>query len=61
MISHEATGLVRPNGKLVAVVGLEDVVVIDTDDAILVTSLSHAQDVKRIVECLKDQGREGLT
>jgi mannose-1-phosphate guanylyltransferase len=61
VISHEATGLIRPNGKMVAVVGIDDVVVIDTDDALLVTTLSHAQDVKKIVDLLKEQGAGGLT
>jgi mannose-1-phosphate guanylyltransferase len=37
------------SGRMVAVVGLNDVVVVDTDDAVLVCARSHAQDVKRIV------------
>ena len=42
-----ASGLVVPaSGRLVAVVGLDDVVVVDTPDALLVTSRAHAQRVK---------------
>jgi len=57
-----ATGLVVPAaGKLVAVVGLDDVIIIDTPDALLVTTRAHAQDVKQIVAALKERGRADLT
>ncbi|MDT0213445.1 mannose-1-phosphate guanylyltransferase [Rothia sp. ARF10] len=58
----DSTGLVSPRGgRPVAVVGLEDVVVIDSGDAVLVTTLDRAQDVKKVVERLKEQGRTDLT
>ena len=58
----DSTGLVSPRGgRPVAVVGLEDVVVIDSGDAVLVTRLDRAQDVKMVVERLKEQGRTDLT
>ncbi|HWI42776.1 MAG TPA: mannose-1-phosphate guanylyltransferase [Nocardioides sp.] len=58
----QATGLVVPgSGRVVAVVGLDDVVVVDTPDALLVTTRAHAQDVKSIVAALKDKGRSDLT
>jgi mannose-1-phosphate guanylyltransferase len=41
--------------KLVAVIGLEDLVVVDTDDALLVCHKSRAQDVKKVVEHLRDK------
>jgi len=45
-----ADGLVVPAaGRPVAVVGLEGVVVVDTGDALLVTTVDAAQDVKRLV------------
>jgi mannose-1-phosphate guanylyltransferase len=40
----------------VAVVGLENVVVVATDDAVLVTSREHAEEVKLVVEQLKNSG-----
>ena len=56
------TGLVVPgSGRMVAVVGLEDVVVVDTPDALLVTTRSKAQEVKRIVAALQETGRSDLT
>jgi mannose-1-phosphate guanylyltransferase len=46
-----------PAGKLVAVVGLDDVVVVDTEDALLVLPKSRSQDVREIVEKLKRDKR----
>jgi len=58
----DSSGLVVPaGGRVVAVVGLEDVVVVDTPDALLVTTRARAQDVKRVVADLKESGGEGLT
>ncbi len=46
----DASGLVVPwGGRVIAVVGLDDVVVVDTGDALLVTTRARAQDVKAIV------------
>lgn len=57
----DASGIVAAaGGRRVAVVGLEDVVVIDTPDAVLVTTRSRAQDVKDVVDALKAQGRTDL-
>jgi mannose-1-phosphate guanylyltransferase len=57
----DATGVVVPaGGRRVAVVGLEDVVVVDTPDAVLVTTRARAQDVKRVVDALKEAGRSDL-
>lgn len=58
----DSSGLVVPGGdRLVAVLGLHDVVVVEADDAILVTTLARAQDVKRVVAELKESGRGNLT
>ncbi|EPX86000.1 mannose-1-phosphate guanylyltransferase [Salipiger mucosus] len=43
--------------KLVTVIGMEDLIVIDTPDALLVTNHAHAQMVKEAVTELKDQNR----
>lgn len=49
--------LVRaPEGKLVALVGVHDLVVVDTEDALLVVPRERAQDVKAIVELLRERG-----
>lgn len=44
-------------GRLVALIGQEDTVVVDTPDALLVIDRSRAQDVKRIVDELKRMKR----
>ncbi len=52
--------LVRSLGKLpkvVALVGVEDLVVVDTDDALLVMSRDRAQDVRLVVEALRASGQ----
>jgi mannose-1-phosphate guanylyltransferase len=58
----DSFGLVVPgSGRVVAVVGLDDVVVVDTPDALLVTTRARAQDVKRVVTALQEDGQAGLT
>lgn len=58
---HDASGLVVPaGGRVVALLGIEDVVVVDTGDAVLVTTLARAQEVKSIVAALKEDGHESL-
>jgi mannose-1-phosphate guanylyltransferase len=58
----DTTGVVVPaGGRTVAVVGLQDVVVVDTGDALLVTTRQRAQDVKAIVDTLKATDRTHLT
>ena len=49
------------DGRLVALLGLEDVVVVDTADAVLVAHKDKVQDVKEIVATLKLAGRSEPT
>ncbi|MFL6060806.1 MAG: sugar phosphate nucleotidyltransferase, partial [Marmoricola sp.] len=57
-----STGLVvGGTDRTVAVLGLQDVVVVDTGDALLVTTSAYAQEVKSVVEALKASGRTDLT
>jgi mannose-1-phosphate guanylyltransferase/mannose-6-phosphate isomerase len=48
---------VRSDGMLSAVVGLSDAVLVTTEDAVLALHRDYAQDVKKIVERLKADGR----
>jgi mannose-1-phosphate guanylyltransferase/mannose-6-phosphate isomerase len=48
---------VRSDGMVAAVVGLEDAVVVVTEDAVLAIHRDHAQDVKKVVDRLKAAGR----
>ncbi|MDD5363768.1 MAG: mannose-1-phosphate guanylyltransferase/mannose-6-phosphate isomerase [Gallionellaceae bacterium] len=45
--------LVRAESRLVAVLGVQDLLVVETADAVLVADRSRAQDVKKVVEHLK--------
>ena len=57
----DADGLARAeDGTAIAVVGLRDVVVVRTADAVLVTTLDHAQQVKEVPALLKRDGRTDL-
>lgn len=46
--------------RTVTLFGVEDLVVVDTDDALLVTRRDRAADVKKLIGKLKDDGREEL-
>jgi mannose-1-phosphate guanylyltransferase len=48
-----------PN-KLVALVGVQDLVVVETDDALLITTRNHSQDVGKVVKELGARGQEKL-
>jgi mannose-1-phosphate guanylyltransferase len=49
-----------PN-KTVALVGVKDLVIVETDDAILITTREGSQDVGKVVAELKNTGRHDLT
>ncbi|WP_066018124.1 mannose-1-phosphate guanylyltransferase/mannose-6-phosphate isomerase [Endozoicomonas atrinae] len=48
---------VRSDKKLIATVGVDELVVVESDDAILVAHKDRVQDVKKVVEQLKAEGR----
>ncbi len=45
--------LVFGDRRLVAAIGLEDMIIVDTEDALLVCPRSRAQDVKKVVDALR--------
>jgi mannose-1-phosphate guanylyltransferase len=49
--------LLMSKDRLVTTLGVNDLIVIDTPDALLVADKNHIQDVKRIVSQIKDAGR----
>lgn len=49
---------IRAESKLVVALGVEDLVIVDTDDALLVAHRGKVQDIKPIVEKLHNDGRE---
>jgi mannose-1-phosphate guanylyltransferase/mannose-6-phosphate isomerase len=57
MLEGVKRSIVRGKDRLVVVMGLEDAIVIETDDAVLVATKERAQDVKKIVDRLRAAGR----
>jgi mannose-1-phosphate guanylyltransferase len=45
--------LILGDRRLIAAIGLEDIIIVDTEDALLVVPRSRAQDVRKVVEALK--------
>lgn len=52
--------LIHTDGRLIALVDVDNIVIVDTKDALLVASKSKAQNVKKIVNTLKKQGKDEL-
>ena len=50
--------IIQATDKLIATVGLEDVIIVDTKDALLICNKDNTQDVKKIIENLKLYNRE---
>ncbi|MEW5959077.1 MAG: mannose-1-phosphate guanylyltransferase [Chloroflexota bacterium] len=57
----DTTGaLIQGNGRLIATIGLEDVIIVDSGDAVLVCAKDRAQDVKKVVNWLEKNNRNDL-
>ena len=57
----QATGnYVYAPGKTVALLGVDDLVVVETDDALLITTRARSQDVSKVVRAIHEGGREDL-
>ena len=53
------TVVVPHSGRLVTAVGVDNLVIVDTPDAVLVCPRDRAQDVKKLVDDLKERGKTG--
>lgn len=59
--ADEASGVVvTDTSRVIALIGVEDIVVVDTGDALLVTTTEHAQSVKQAVESIKAHGDDDV-
>ncbi|RJU01753.1 mannose-1-phosphate guanylyltransferase [Arthrobacter frigidicola] len=57
VFAENASGIVVSDTKrVIALIGINDVVIVDTPDALLVTTKEHAQEVKKAVEHLRASG-----
>ena len=59
--THSSNTLVHASSRLVSLVGVSNLIVVETPDAVLVADKSRSQDVKHIVSQLKAQKREEHT
>ena len=61
VLSDASSGVViAQSGRLVTLIGVNDIVVVDTADALLVTTTANAQRVKAVVDALKLSGRDDV-
>ena len=56
--SHNCT--VAGNGRMIALLGVQDLVIVDTDDALLICNKNQTQDIKKILAELKAEKKSEL-
>jgi len=61
VLADASTGVViSQSGRLISLIGVTDIVIVDTPDALLVTTTANAQRVKSVVDALKISGRDDV-
>ena len=60
LVECEGSLVSAQGGRFVTCLGLKDLLVVDTPDALLVTNLGRSQDIRKIVDRLKEKGEETL-
>jgi len=60
LIASENSYVSGRGGRLVACLGLKNILIVDTTDALLVADMNRSQDIREIVERLKQTGKENL-
>ena len=60
LLIDSADNLVISSKKLIAGIGLEKMIIVDTEDALLVCPKNQSQNIKKIVQKLTEEGREEL-
>jgi mannose-1-phosphate guanylyltransferase/mannose-6-phosphate isomerase len=58
IVSNSKNSLIHSSGRLVSAVGVENLIIVETADAVLVADRKNSQDVKNIVTQLEQQKRE---
>ena len=60
-LTHDCNNLtLRSDGPIIGAVGVDDLIIVATNDAVLVARRDRAQDVRALVDELKRRGREDL-
>ena len=61
VLADSSSGVVvSRTSRLISLIGVQDIVVVDTPDALLVTTRENAQRVKSVVDAIKQSGRDDL-
>lgn len=61
VLADSASGVVVSQSKrIISLVGVKDIVVVDTPDALLVTTTEQAQRVKQVVDAIRRSGHSGV-
>ncbi|UCR90397.1 mannose-1-phosphate guanylyltransferase [Mycetocola spongiae] len=61
VLADSSSGIVvSETGRVISLIGVKNIVVVDTEDALLVTTSENAQRVKSVVDALKISGRNDL-
>jgi mannose-1-phosphate guanylyltransferase len=55
---NSKNNLIHVDGRLVGIIGVNDMIVVDTPEMLLVVPKDRSQDVKKLVERLKEEGRK---
>ena len=50
--------LIHVGDRLVALIGIDDMIVVDTDEIVMIAPMERSQEVKKLVERLKEEGKE---
>ena len=58
MAVDSKNSLVLADDRLIALVGVKDLIVVDAGDAILICPREHSQEVRVVVEALEKQGKK---
>ena len=61
LIDSDGAFISAPADKVIAVLGIEDAIVVDSEDALLVTTKAQSQRVKEVVDTLRLRGGEKFT
>ena len=54
----ETTGTILYSNRFVATIGVDDLIIVDTDDVLLVSRRDQAQKIKQVVERLREHGQD---
>ena len=61
VLALDSDGLIAvPGERLIATLGVRDLIVVDTPDAVLVCRRDRAQDIKKLTELLRERGADDL-